>query len=158
MRLSLLNIRSRLKPLVWLLLVTVLPSFSPHLAQGMVLCISESHVAVESARADHHDESRAQASTLSSHSLPMVATFGDAQPTAVDDVSCTDVPIRMTRADDVCHPVIQVDTSGADKHSVDRVVAWLDRDRPTRSPHSILSSDESTGFSSRPHSTVVLLI
>lgn len=158
MHLSLLNMRTRLKPLVWLLLAAVMSSFSPHLAQGIVLCIGENHVAVESVQSAHHDnplsEYRTQANAFES---------GELQPTNVQHVSdnrtsCTDVPIWMSRAGDTCHQAIQVDTRGADARFVVQSVLTVDLDPPARSTHTAFSSDEPASSSRHPHSTVVLLI
>ncbi len=171
MRPSLLHIRRRLKPLVWLMLGALLPAFSPHLAQGVVLCIGEGHVAVESVQADHHDGDEKQASRLASSSLassglapmevrtvPAAPVIRDIQRGATGDAPCTDVPIRITRAADTCHQAVQVDTPGAEALSAGQPVASLDLDLSTRSSRPVFSSDEATASSSRPLSTVVLLI
>lgn len=161
MRLSLLNMRSRLKPLVWLVLLTMLPVFSPHLVEGVVLCIGESHVAVESVAANHHDGLDAQSNSQAQPDTDLgsfVRALRDEQGSAVSDSSCLDLPLRITQGADRCHQAVQ-----SEKQRGGGEAPALPAERyetVPRAKRTVASSLEtaSRGASPSPRSTVVLLI
>jgi hypothetical protein len=105
---SLLTIRKHLKPLTWLLGLALLLSASPHLAQGLVLCIGEDHVEVEASGAQHHAGSEGAEKAPAALAATSSASFHDSS------AACIDVPLRAARGNDLCHQATRSDQARAD--------------------------------------------
>ena len=122
MTFSLLHIRKRLAtPLAWLMVLAMLSPLSPHLVEGVALCIGEDHVGVEATGASHHSNDGrvaplAPINTKDAASQPALLPFGHAPsaPHAVAGASetpspseCSDVPLRVVRSGDACYQAVQ---------------------------------------------------
>lgn len=169
MSLSLLTIRKHLRPLAWLLGIALLVSASPHLAQGLVLCIGEDHVEVEAFGTGHHagdaaEEAGAFDAEVSAAALD--ASIEESSALRQSDAPCIDVPLRAARADDPCHQAVSARLlQAADvllaKASLPAVALLLGAsasaasDAPT---HPLPSSEVPAASSLRALSSVVLLI
>ena len=163
MRPSLLNIRRRLKPFVWLLLAVMVPALSPHLMQGAVLCIGDGHIAVESAQAAHHDGGVApSAEVLRIATVDASASEGpvlrDMQRRISSEAPCQDVPLYLARTGDTCHRAVPVSAPDVDGLATGLLVVSLDGGAAAPDPYPVASSDEASTATARPLSTVVLLI
>ena len=115
---SLFYIRKRFAgPLAWLMVLAMLSPLSPHLAEGVALCIGESHVGVEATGAAHHsDDGRATslapanaegtASMLPGHTPGALLAFTGA-PEAPSPNECSDIPLRLVKTGDACYQAVQ---------------------------------------------------
>ena len=161
MQISILDIRQRLAaPLAWLLALAVLAPASPHLAQGLVLCIGEKHVSVEAPSLAHHDGNQATRSSDAPQGSPL---FQDAEMDSQGEQPCMDLPLRIARAGDLCHQAIQSETPGPDDVSpLAQPLAFTgveDSAEPSPAGHRADAPDVLfSSVSPRLSSTVVLLI
>lgn len=110
MPLSLLRLRKHLQPLTWLLGFALLISVSPHLTQGLVLCIGESHVEVEASGPLHHASIAGMATSSTSAEL----RGADGSAFKESGAPCIDVPLRAARGSDLCHQAVSSHTAGVD--------------------------------------------
>lgn len=173
---SLLTVRKHLRPLAWLLGLALLVSASPHLAQGLVLCIGENHVEVETSGAGHHTSGQRPATASAPASLaPSTATAG---ATAVEasasfqvsralyerGAACIDVPLRAARSSDLCHQAMRSAQDRADvllPGALLQVASLLSeedaaRETPPAYPHPSPIAEANPSL--RTLSSVVLLI
>ena len=169
---TLLSFRSWKKPIVWLLLVAMLPALSPHMAQGMVvLCIGDDHVAVETATG-HHASTQDQESPerdpfsggtddstisqLDPQSDLRLDPQLDPQLESVGQEPCTDILLHDSASVDVCHPAITAGGLSGDVLLPLQPVAALAADKASSAP-SHISETLSSSLSLSPR-TVVLLV
>ena len=172
MAFSLFNIRKcAAGPVAWLMILAMLSPISPHVAEGVALCIGEGHVEVEAAGASHHDGrttplapigagKRAQ-SVSQPHALLDAAS--QASPAPSGEEECVDVPLRLVKTGDTCYQAVSsgdgekvpprlVSQSARFSHASDLALSPLSSDaREPRRPSATVPLAPSS-------STVVLLI
>ena len=122
MKMSIHGVRKHLaKPLTWLMVLAMLSPLSPHITEGIALCIGEGHVGVEATGASHHEDGRTAALALaetialaetksetqqaSSSHHPLIAAAGESE--APSRSECSDVPLHLVKAGDACYQAVQ---------------------------------------------------
>ena len=158
MPLSLLKTKKHLSPLAWLLVLAIFVPASPHIAQGLVLCIGQGHVKVEAAEAGHHERSVSNPVLTGSpidveHPAPALQAASDRS-----ESPCLDLPMPVTA--DICHQAARSEAldGGALSLYHYRLTSHSTVDRSTGPSHHLSRTAAPVPSTQRSHSTVVLLI
>ena len=120
---SLFHIRKHLAaPLAWLMVLAMLSPLSPHLAEGVALCIGEGgHVGVEATGAAHHESDSEREAPLAPAREGTGAPFAQSSPDDSPGASlvsadapeapspdeCSDIPLRVVQPGDACYQAVQ---------------------------------------------------
>lgn len=130
--LSLLRIRKHWAgPLAWLMVLAMLSPVSPHLVEGIALCLGEDHIGVEATGASHHEGLAAPLASAGAENIDTEntdaqkssqpapprrtileeATQASTAPSSGED-ECVDVPLRLVKTGDTCYQAVPSSSDG----------------------------------------------